>query len=145
MQGSHVDIHSLLMRLPMSSLSNRSSFCINNDMSSTNTYSIKLPYLGAILLGKSPLNLTSFQKHLRELYVQFYQEQVHDERRIIITDSDILMFEPDAPGRGKRTFVYSNFESIVDIQVLNLSMMMMNQDTQAAFIPIGMFQSTRLH
>jgi hypothetical protein len=109
-------------------------------MLSSNTYSIKLPYLGAILLGKSPLNLTSFQKHLRELYIPFYQEKIHDERRIIITDSDILMFEPDAVGQGKRTFIYSNFESIVDIQILKLSMMMINQGVQAAFLPIGMFE-----
>jgi len=111
-------------------------------MSSSNTYSIKLPYLGEISLGKSPLNLTSFQKPLRELYIPFYQEKIHDERRIIITDSDILMFEPDTADQGKRTFIYSNFQSIVDVQILKLSMIM-NQEhkrMQAAFLPIGMFQ-----
>ncbi len=130
------------MRLPMSTLLNRSSFCFDNEMSSSNTYSIKLPYLGEISLGKSPLNLTSFQKHLRELYIPFYQEKIHDERRIIITDSDILMFEPDTADQGKRTFIYSNFQSIVDVQILKLSMIM-NQEhkrMQAAFLPIGMFQ-----
>ncbi len=125
------------MRLPMSSLLNRSSFCFDKDMSSTNTYSIKLPYLGAIFLGKSPLNLTSFQKPLRELYISYYHKHSHDQRRIIISDYDILIFEPDAAARGKHTFIYSNFESIVDIQILKLSLMINNQHMQAAFLPLG--------
>ena len=112
-------------------------------MSSSSTYSIELPYLGAILLGKSPLNLTSFQKPLRELYIPYYHERCHDERRIIISDYDILIFEPDAAIKGKRTFIYANFESIVDLQILKLSVMVNtteNQRMQAAFLPIGKFQ-----
>ncbi len=130
------------MRLPLSSLSNRSSFFLDKDMSSSNTYSIKLPYLGAIFLGKSPLNLTSFQKPLRELYIPYYHKHSDEQRRIIISDSDMLIFEPNAAVQGKRTFIYSNFESIVDIQILKLSLMTNNtekqQHIQAAFLPIGM-------
>jgi hypothetical protein len=111
-------------------------------MSSSNTYSIKLPYLGAIFLGKSPLNLTSFQKPLRELYIPYYHKHSDEQRRIIISDSDMLIFEPNAAVQGKRTFIYSNFESIVDIQILKLSLMTNNtekqQHIQAAFLPIGM-------
>jgi len=138
------------MRLPTSSLSNRSSFFIYKDMSSSNIYSIKLPYLGVISLGKSPLNLTSFQKPLRELYIPYYHKRSHDERRIIISDNDVLIFEPDAAVRGKRTFIYSNFESIVDIQILKLSVMTNNTENQehkhmqAAFLPIGKFQHSNI-
>jgi hypothetical protein len=142
------------MRLPMLSLSNRikqnrTSFDFNNDMSPSNVYSIQLPYLGAILLGKSPLNLTSFQKPLRELYLPYYHEPSHDERRMIISDYDILIFEPDKAVKGKRTFIYSNFESIVDIQVLKLSLTMNNTEhqahkrMQAAFLPIGKCRTSR--
>jgi hypothetical protein len=118
-------------------------------MSPSNVYSIQLPYLGAILLGKSPLNLTSFQKPLRELYLPYYHEPSHDERRMIISDYDILIFEPDKAVKGKRTFIYSNFESIVDIQVLKLSLTMNNTEhqaykrMQAAFLPIGKCRTSR--
>lgn len=127
------------MRLPLSLLSNRNSFF----RSSSNTYSIKLPYLGEISLGKSPLNLTSFQKPLRELYISYYQTNSlhhhhhHHQRRIIISDHDILIFEPNASGRNKRSFICSNFESIVDIQILKLSFHIDQQHSQTAFLPIG--------
>ncbi|CAF2556376.1 unnamed protein product [Rotaria sp. Silwood2] len=112
-------------------------------MPSQSVYSIELPYFGAILLGKSPLNLKSFQKPLRELYISYYQEQFHDQRRIIISDCDILIFEPNAAIKGKHTFIYSSFESIVDIQILKLYIMVNNTENQqhkhiqAAFLPIG--------
>ena len=126
-------------------IKNRNSFTFNNDMSPTNVYSIELPYLGAILLGKSPLNLTSFQKPLRELYLPYYQAGIHDERRIIISDNDILIFEPNKSVKNKRTFIYSNFQSIVDIQVLKLSILFNNTENQphkrmqTAFLPLGKF------
>jgi len=114
-------------------------------MSSSNTYSIKLPYLGAIFLGKSPLNLTSFQKPLRELYIPYYHKHSDQQRRIIISDSDILIFEPNAAVRGKCTFIYSNFESMVDIQILKLSFMANKTENQqyiqVAFLPIGMIRT----
>ena len=112
-------------------------------MSSASSYSVELPYLGAILLGKSPLNLTSFQRPLRELYIPYYHEPSHDERRLIISDCDLLIFEPAAVVKGKRSFIYSKLESIVDIQILKLSMMANDTENQqhkriqAAFLPIG--------
>lgn len=124
------------MRLPMSS-----SFEFDADMSTSNICSIKLPYLGVISLGKSPLNLTSFQKHLRELYLSFDQESTHDQRRIVISNSDISIFEPGAAEQAKRTFIYANFESIVDVQILKFAVRQpneTNQQIQAAFFPIGM-------
>ncbi|CAF4198150.1 unnamed protein product, partial [Adineta steineri] len=94
-------------------------------MSSSSAYSLQLPYLGTgtIPLGKSPPNLTSFQKALRELYIPYYRqrrERYHDERRIIIFDRDILIFEPDAASKGQRSLIYSTLESIVDVQTLEL-------------------------
>lgn len=126
------------MRLPMSS-----SFEFDADMSTSNICSTKLPYLGAICLGKSPLNLTSFQKHLRELYLSFDQTSTQDQqRRIVISNSDISIFEPGAAEQAKRTFIYANFESIVDVQILKFSLRQpneSNQQVQAAFFPIGMY------
>ena len=119
---------------------------VDQDMSPTNVYSIELPYLGAIFLGKSPLNLTSFQKPLHELYLPYYHKQFHDQRRIIISDYDILIFEPDKAGKDKRTFIYSNFQSVVDIQILKLSININHTENQSphkrmqtAFLPIGKF------
>lgn len=133
MQGSHVQFaHRLQIHLPMSSSFERDS--------NMNIYSIKLPYLGAIFLGKSPLNLTSFQKHLRELYMTFNQESKHDHRRLVISQSDISIFEPGAAEQAKRTFIYANFQSIVDVQILKFSRRHSNdnhQQIQAAFFPIG--------
>ncbi|CAF0956353.1 unnamed protein product [Rotaria sordida] len=111
-------------------------------MPSQSVYSIDLPYFGAILLGKSPLNLRSFQKPLRELYISYYHERCHDQRRIIISNYDILIFEPNATIKDKRSFIYLNFESIVDIEILKLSIMINNTENQqykqiqAAFLPI---------
>lgn len=128
-----------------------SSFSNNNDMSSTSTssaYSLQLPYLGTIPLGKSPPNLSSFQKPLRELYIPYYRQRrdySHDERRIIISDRDILIFEPDAASKGKRSLIYSTLESIVDIQALELYVMFNHTENhhhkriRAAFLPIGKF------
>lgn len=121
-----------------------SSFELDSNMSTANIYSIKLPYLGAICLGKSPLNLTSFQKHLRELYIAFNQESNHDQRRIVISHTDISIFEPGAAEQAKRTFIYANFESIVDVQILKFSLRQHNdnnQQIQAAFFPIGTYHS----
>ncbi|CAF3711204.1 unnamed protein product [Rotaria socialis] len=120
-------------------------------MLSSVVYSIELPYLGAILLGKSPLNFMSFQKPLRELYMTYFQERIHDERRIIISDCDLLIFEHDSTVKRKRSLIYSNFESIVDIQLLKLSFMISNTDypqhksVQAAFLPIGYEHQQRFH
>ncbi|CAF0987273.1 unnamed protein product [Rotaria sp. Silwood1] len=120
-------------------------------MPSQSVYSIELPYFGAILLGKSPLNLKSFQKPLRELYISYYQERFHDQRRIIISNCDLLIFEPNAATISKRTFIYSNFESIVDIQILKLSIVVSNTKSQqdkhiqAAFLPIGYEHQQRFH
>ncbi len=136
------------MRLPMSSLPhrvirNQSLSVLDDNMSSSGIYSIELPYLGAIFLGKSPLNLTSFQKPLRELYSSYYHERFHDERRIIISDYDILIFQSDRATKSKRTYIYSKLESIVDIQILKLSVMGNKTENQqpkrmqAAFLPIG--------
>jgi hypothetical protein len=120
-------------------------------MSPSNTYSIKLPYLGVIFSGKSPFNLTSFQKPLRELYIPYYHQQSCDECRIIISDSDLLIYQSDTAVKKKRTFIYSNFESVVDIQILKLSIMIDRQDKnqhhkpmQAAFLPIGKFHENRI-
>lgn len=131
------------MRLPMSSLphrviQNRSLSFFDNTMPTSSIYSIELPYLGAIFLGKSPLNLTSFQKPLRGLY----HEHFHDQRRIIISDYDILIFESNKATKGKRTFIYSKIESIIDIQILKLSIMGNQQQKciQTAFLPIGKSQ-----
>ncbi|CAF0761566.1 unnamed protein product [Adineta steineri] len=115
-------------------------------MSSSSAYSLQLPYLGSIPLGKSPPNLTSFQKPLRELYIPYYRqrrERYHDERRIIISDRDILIFEPDAASKGKRSLIYSTLEAIVDIQALELYVMFnhienhQHKRIRAAFLPIG--------
>ncbi|CAF1438608.1 unnamed protein product [Adineta steineri] len=136
------------MRLPMSSLSHRiiqnhSLSSLDNDMPSSSTYSFELPYLGVIYFGKSPLNLTSFQKPLRELYISYYREQSHDQRRVIISDSDILILESERGTKSKRSLTYIKFESIVNIQLLKLSMTNKNktqqqqQHTQVAFLPIG--------
>ena len=120
----------------------------NNNMSSSNAYSIHLPYLGTIPLGKSPPNLSSLQKPLRELYIPYYRqrrERCYDERRIIISDRDILIFEPDAASKGKRSLIYSTLESIVDIQALELYIMFNHTENhhhkriRAAFLPIGMY------
>ena len=114
-------------------------------MPSPSVYAIELPYLGAILLGKSPLDLASFQKPLRELYILNDRAKFDDRRRIIISDCDILIFESDAAVRNKHTFIYSNFESVVDIQILKLSLMVNHEEDQqnkrikAAFLPIGKF------
>jgi hypothetical protein len=135
----------------MSSLShlvgqNRISTTSDNDMSSSSAYSLQLPYLGTIPLGKSLPNLASFQKPLRELYIPYYRqrrERNHDERRIIISDRDILIFEPDAASKGKRSLIYSTLESIVDIQALELYVMINHTENhhhkriRAAFLPIG--------
>ncbi len=135
----------------MSSLShlvvpNRISSFADNDMSSSSAYSLQLPYLGTIPLGKSPPNLASFQKPLRELYIPYYRqrrEHYHDERRIIISDRDILIFEPDAASKGKRSLIYSTLESIVDMQALELYVMLNQTEhhhhkrVRAAFLPIG--------
>jgi hypothetical protein len=140
----------------MSSLShltaqNRISSFSDNNMSSSSAYSLQLPYLGTIPLGKSPPNLSSFQKPLRELYIPYYRqrrERYHDERRIIISDRDILIFEPDAASKGKRSLIYSTLESIVDIQALELYVMINNTENhhhkriRAAFLPIGKFKYT---
>lgn len=113
-------------------------------MSSSSAYTVQLPYLGSIPLGKSPPNLASFQKPLRELYVLFHRqrrERHPDERRIIISDRDILIFEPDAASKGKRALIYSTLEAIVDIQALELYMMFNQTEhhkrVRAAFLPIG--------
>ncbi|UJR14079.1 hypothetical protein I4U23_001075 [Adineta vaga] len=135
------------MRLPMSFVSNRNiqtqtltSFN-NDEMLSSNPYSIELPYLGAIYLGKSPLNLTSFQKPLRELYISYNQEHTHEKRRILISNSDILIFESEKMNKTKRTFIYAKLESIVNIQILKFSMMHNEHSNQkpiqVAFLPLG--------
>ena len=94
------------MRLSLSSLSlHKNSFDFNKNMSPRSIYAIELPYLGAIFLGKSPLNLTSFQKPLLELYLPYYQEHIHDKRRIVISDNDILIFEPDKSVKNKNTYI----------------------------------------
>ncbi len=139
----------------MSSLShlvaqNRISSVSDNDMSSSSAYSLQLPYLGTIPLGKSPPNLASFQKPLRELYIPYYRQRrdrYHDERRIIISDRDILIFEPDAASKGKRSLIYSTLESIVDIQALELYVMFNHTENhhhkriRAAFLPIGKYET----
>jgi len=143
------------MRLPMSSplhrvIQNRNSSYFDDDMPSSSPYSIELPYLGAILLGKSPLNLTSFKKPLCQLYIPCCDEHIQDKRRLIISDRDILIFEPDAAVKGKRTFIYSNSDTIVDIQILKLSVIINNTDNQqekhmqVAFLPIGKFEYKRI-
>ncbi|CAF4158108.1 unnamed protein product [Rotaria magnacalcarata] len=115
-------------------------------MSSSSAYSLQLPFLGTIPLGRSPPNLASFQKPLRELYIPYYRqrrERHHDERRIIISDRDILIFEPDAVSKGKRSLIYATFESIVEIQALELYLMFNPTENhhykrvRAAFLPIG--------
>lgn len=126
--------------------SNRISTYSNHDMSSSSAYSLQLPYLGTIPLGKSLPNLASFQKPLRELYIPYYRQRrdrCHDERRIIISDRDILIFEPDAASKGKRSLIYSTLESIVDVQALELYVMFNHSENhhhkriRAAFLPIG--------
>ncbi len=130
---------------------NRISSFSNNDMSSSSAYSLQLPYLGTIPLGKSPPNLSSLQKPLRELYIPYYRqrrERYQDERRIIISDRDILIFEPDAASKGKRSLIYSSLECIVDIQALELYIMINHTENhhhkriRAAFLPIGKFKYT---
>ena len=128
-------------------MGNRISSFTDSDMSSLSAYSLQLPYLGTIPLGKSPPNLASFQKPLRELYIAYYRqrrdERHHDERRIIISDRDILMFEPEAVSKGKRSLIYSTLESIIDIQALELYLMFNYTENhhhkriRAAFLPIG--------
>ena len=126
--------------------SNRLSSFSETPMSSSSAYSLQLPYLGSIPLGKSPANLSSFQKPLRELYIPYYRqrrERHHDERRIIISDRDILIFEPDAASKGKRSLIYATLDSIVDIQALELYVVFNPIEThhhkriRAAFLPIG--------
>lgn len=126
--------------------SNRISTYSNPEMSSSSAYSLQLPYLGTIPLGKSLPNLASFQKPLRELYIPYYRQRrdrCHDERRIIISDRDILIFEPDAASKGKRSLIYSTLESIVDVQALELYVMFNHSENhhhkriRAAFLPIG--------
>ncbi|CAF0939289.1 unnamed protein product [Adineta ricciae] len=121
-------------------------------MSSTSAYSLQLPYLGSIPLGKSPPSLASFQKPLRELYMPYYRqrrERYHDERRIIISDRDMLIFEPDAASKGKRSLIYATLESIVDIQALELYVLFNHAENhhhkriRAAFLPIGCEQQER--
>lgn len=114
--------------------------------SSSSAYTLQLPYLGTIPLGKSPPNLASFQKPLRELYIPYFRqrrEHHHDERRIIISDRDILIFEPDAASKGKRALIYSTLEAIVDVQALEFYLMFNPSEhhhhkrIRAAFLPIG--------
>jgi hypothetical protein len=137
--------------LPNLAVQNRISSFINTDMTSSSAYSLQLPYLGTIPLGKSLPNLASFQKPLRELYIPYYRqrrERYNDERRIIISDRDILIFEPDAASKGKRSLIYSTLESIVDVQALELYVMFNHGENhhhkriRAAFLPIGMFERT---
>lgn len=129
-------------------MQNRISSFTNEDMTTTSAYSLLLPYLGTIPLGRSSPNLASFQKPLRELYIPYYRQRRdrhHDERRIIISDRDILIFEPDAVSRGKRSLIYASLESIVDIQALELYLMFNQSESyhhkrvRAAFLPIGKF------
>lgn len=139
--------------MPHSVAQNRLSFNSANDMSSSSAYSLQLPYLGTIPLGKSPANLASFQKPLRELYIPYYRQRRHnDERRIIISDRDILIFEPDAISKGKRGLIYATLESIVDVQALELYLMVNHGDNhhhhkrvRAAFLPIGKFISLYIY
>lgn len=114
--------------------------------SSSSAYTLQLPYLGSIPLGKSPPNLASFQKPLRELYIPYCRQRRDrhlDERRIIISDRDILIFEPDAASKGKRALIYSTLEAIVDIQALEFYFMFNPHENhhhkriRAAFLPIG--------
>jgi hypothetical protein len=130
---------------------NRISSYSDSNMSPSSAYSLQLPYLGTIPLGKSPPNISSFQKPLRELYIPYYRQRrdrYHDERRIIISDRDILIFEPDAASKGKRSLIYSTLESIVDIQALELYVMFNHTENhhhkriRAAFLPIGKFIHT---
>jgi len=136
--------------LPYLAEQNRISSFFNNDMSSSSSaYSLQLPYLGTIPLGKSLPNLSSFQKPLRELYIPYYRQRrdrYQDERRIIISDRDILIFEPEAASKGKRSLIYSTLESIVDVQALELYVMFNHSENhhhkriRAAFLPIGKFE-----
>lgn len=117
-------------------------------MSSSSAYTLQLPYLGSIPLGRSPPNLSSFQKPLRELYIGYYRQRrdrYQDERRIIISDRDILIFEPDAASKGKRALIYSTLEAIVDVQAVEFYFLLNKSENnshqkrhRAAFLPIGM-------
>ena len=114
----------------------------NNEMLASNPYALELPYLGTIFLGKSPPNLTSFQKPLREMYLSYGHEYSHEQRRILISDSDILIFESENAQRSKRSFTYAKLESIVNIQILKFSLMRRHnpkQHLQVAFLPLGKF------
>lgn len=119
-------------------------------MPSATVFSIELPYLGSFELGRSPLHLSSFQKPLRELYVLYRQEKLHDERRIIISDSDLLIFKHDEATKGKCALIYTDFESIVDVQLLKLCFAFGHTDLsqqktmQTAFLPIGKFNTIEL-
>ncbi|CAF1187163.1 unnamed protein product, partial [Didymodactylos carnosus] len=114
----------------------------------TGAYSLQLPYLGSIQLGKSPPNLYALQKPLRELYIPYRRRhQVPlEERRIIISTTDIIMFEPDAALKGKK-LIYSDINSIVDVQALGLYMnkqaLVEEKKFSMAFLPIGCENESR--
>ncbi|CAF0921107.1 unnamed protein product [Adineta ricciae] len=120
----------------------------NSEMLASNPYSLELPYLGTIFLGKSPPNLMSFQKPLREMYLSYNHEYSHEQRRILISDSDILIFESENVQRSKRSFTYAKLESIVNIQILKFSLMRSHNPKhhlQVAFLPLGCEHQERFH
>ena len=111
-------------------------------MVSSNTYSIQLPYVGTVSLGEAPITLASFQAPVHELYVAYEKkkrERCPADCRIVISDCDLLMFEPDAASRGKRTVIYADLDCMVDIQTLKLSLINNQAQTQVAFLPIGTY------
>jgi len=122
----------------------RDSFCFSKDMSSSSPiYSIELPYLGEISLGRSPLHLNSFQKPLLNLYIQQNAKQSIDQCRFLISNHDLFIFQSDSTNdQDKRALIYANFQSIVEVQILKLSL----KPYQVAFLPIGITHThTVLH
>lgn len=114
-------------------------------MSFSSIYSIQLPFLGTMVLEESAAStLSSLQTPLRELYKAADRSDQTD-RRIVISDCDILIFKADAALKEKLCVIYANIDSVVDVQTLKLSVKMENQpdeSAQVAFVPIGKFHRT---
>ena len=112
-------------------------------MLSSSIYSIQLPFLGTMVLEESAApTLLSLQTPLRELY-KTADRGDQTEHRMVISECDILIFKANAALKDKLNVIYSNIDSIVDVQTLKLSVKVEpqpNESTQVAFVPIGKFQ-----
>jgi hypothetical protein len=101
-------------------------------------YCLQLPYLGSLVMEQSSARILSMiQPLLYDLLCRWLDEQ-QNERRIIVSECDLLIVTDHCRTNEPETMIQCKFESIVDVQTLKLTMNTdKNRHDEMAFLPIG--------